>query len=124
MVFAREGRLDGRSDAGIVAQCRQLFVGNQLGLHDDIRPPVQRLDFVGDSYDRALGEGYETRRRHTYRTSRGRSPLRGPPQRTGTEVEHAIVCAQIAVANVERLVIDEQTEQLAVGDVDERLGRL
>ena len=29
-----------------------------------------------------------------------------------------LVCAEFAVANVERLVIDEQPEYLAIGDID------
>ena len=49
------------------------------------------------------------------------SALRG--QRAGPQVEHALVAMQLAVAHVERLVVDQQPDQLAVGDVDDRLAR-
>src|SRR5215213_7340134 len=45
-------------------------------------------------------------------------------QDTGAEVELALVREQPAVAQVERLVVDEQADDLAVGDVDDRLARL
>ena len=42
-------------------------------------------------------------------------------QHAGAQVQHALVAAQLAVADVERLVVDEQADELAVGDVDDRL---
>ena len=45
-------------------------------------------------------------------------------QRAGAHVEHALVVDQGAVAQVERLVLDEQPDDLAVGDVDHRLAVL
>ena len=46
------------------------------------------------------------------------------PQRARAHVEHALVRAELPVAHVERLVVDEQADELAVGDVDDRLARL
>jgi hypothetical protein len=43
------------------------------------------------------------------------------PQHAVAEVEHALVPQQIAVADVERLVVHEQADQLAVGHVHDRL---
>ena len=43
--------------------------------------------------------------------------LRAP----GAQVEDPLVLEQLAVPDVERLVVDEQPDHLAVGDVDERL---
>ena len=45
-------------------------------------------------------------------------------QHAGAQVEHALVRAQPPVADVERLVVDEQADDLAVRDVDDRLARL
>ncbi len=67
----------------------------------------------------------ETSRVEVTRTVR-RPASSTPParQRPGAQVEHAIVREQVAVADVEGLVVDEQPHQLAVGDVDHRLARL
>ena len=46
------------------------------------------------------------------------------PQHAGAEVEHALVREQLAVADVEGLVVDEQADDLAVGHVHDRLARL
>jgi hypothetical protein len=40
------------------------------------------------------------------------------------QVEDALVREEPPVANVERLIVDEQTDDLAVRDVDDRLPRL
>ena len=53
-----------------------------------------------------------------------RDPVGPPGQRAGPEVEHPLVTQQLAVADVERLVVDQQPDQLAVGDVDHRLAGL
>ena len=68
----------------------------------------------------------ETSRVDVTRTVRraGERHSRGPRQHAGAKVEHAIVREQLAVAHVERLVVDEQADELAVGHVDERLARL
>ena len=42
-------------------------------------------------------------------------------QQAGAQVEHALVTTQLAVAQIQRLVLDEQADQLAVRDVDDRL---
>src|SRR5690606_27644930 len=42
----------------------------------------------------------------------------------GAEVEHPLVGDDLPVAHVERLVVDEEADELAVGDVDDRLAGL
>ena len=85
---------------------------------------VERLDLVQHRGDRALRERHEARRRDAHAAPRGRDPLDLAAQHAVAQVEHALVRAQIAVADVERLVVDEQADELAVRDVDERLARL
>src|SRR5262249_55731433 len=53
-----------------------------------------------------------------------RAPLRVSLQGTGAKVEHAVVREQLSIANIEGFVVDQQANQLAVGDVDERLAGL
>ena len=43
------------------------------------------------------------------------------PQDSVAQVEHALVRMQAAIAHVERLIVDEQADDLAVGDVQDRL---
>jgi hypothetical protein len=50
--------------------------------------------------------------------------VRESGQCAGPKVEHPFVADQLAVANVERLVVDQQAQDLAVGDVDDGLPRL
>ena len=68
----------------------------------------------------------ETSRVEVTRTAcpAGEIPLDRAPQHAGAQVEHALVAAQLAVADVERLVVDQQADDLAVGHVDQRLARL
>ena len=54
----------------------------------------------------------------------GDCPLDGSAQHAGAHVEDALVVQQLAVAQVERFVVDEQPDELAVGDVDDCLARL
>ena len=56
--------------------------------------------------------------------ARRRAPLGAAAQHAGAEVELALVREQLAVADVERLVVDQQPDDLAVGHVDDRLARL
>src|SRR5262249_35786129 len=51
----------------------------------------------------------------------GGDPFGAAAQHTGTEVQHPLMRAQRAVADVEGLVVQEQPDQLAVGDVDDGL---
>ena len=51
----------------------------------------------------------------------GRVPLDLAAQDAVSQVQHPLVRAQVAVADVERLVVDEQADRLAVRHVDDRL---
>src|ERR1700680_539201 len=53
-----------------------------------------------------------------------RFPLDLTMQAAGLEIEHALMRDQVAVADIERLVIDQHSHDLAVGDVDDRLSGL
>ena len=100
------------------------LVGDELGLHDDARGRLERLDLVADRRDRALDERHEPRRADADALAGGRDPLDLAAQHAVAQVEHALVPDQPPVAHVERLVVDEQPDQLAVGDVDDRLALL
>ena len=50
--------------------------------------------------------------------------MRAAGQRPGAQVENPLVGDQFAVADVERLVLDQQTQDLAVGHVDDGLAGL
>ena len=50
--------------------------------------------------------------------------MRRSGQGAGAHVEHPFVVVQFAVPDVERLVVDQQPDDLAVGHVDERLALL
>ena len=99
-------------------------VREQLGLHDHPERSVDRLDLVEDRSDRALGERHEARGADAYAIARRRRPFRPPREGSRAQVEHALVREQLPVADVERLVVDEQADDLRVRDVDDRLARL
>ncbi len=106
----------------LAALLRQLLVGDQFGLHDDAHVRVQRLHLVGDGGDGPLAEGDQPGRGDPYGAARRGTPLADPAQQQpGAQVQHPLVGAQLAVAHVERLVVDEQPHDLPVGDVDDRL---
>ena len=117
-------RLEHRGDPGVAAAGRQLLVGDQLGLHHHADRVVQRLDLVADGRDRALGQRDQPDRADPDPAPGRRHPVRPPGQRAGPEVQHPLMLQQLAVADVERLVVDEQPDQLPVGDVDHRLAGL
>ena len=117
-------RFEHGGDPGIAAQRGQLLVGHQFGLKDHPDRAVQRFDVVVDGRDRALGERDQPDRGDPHRPAGRGHPLHPAGQRAGLEVQHPLVAQQPAVAHVERLVVDQQPDQLAVGDVDQRLAGL
>ena len=70
--------------------------------------------------DRWVNETSRVLRTLTSRPA-GRAPVQLPVQGAGPQVEDPLVGEQLAVAHVERLVVDQQPDQLAVGDVDDGL---
>ena len=50
--------------------------------------------------------------------------MRGASQHAGPQVQFPLVAAELTQAQVERLIVDEQADDLAVGDVDHGLARL
>ena len=53
-----------------------------------------------------------------------RQPLRVASQHAGAKVQCPLVAAQLPEADIEGLVIDQQPDDLAIGDVDHDLPRL
>ena len=100
---------------------RQGLVGHQLRLSHEPCRAVQGLDLVQDRGDRSVRERHQPDGGDPHPLPGGREPLDLSPQNPGAEVEHPPVLAQIAIADIERLVVDEQADDLAVGDVDHRL---
>ena len=108
----------------VAGHLRQRFVSKQLGLDRDPDRRVDRRDLIGDRGDRALGERDQPTGRDPDRAAGRGLPFDGAPEHARPQVEHALVRAQDTVPDVERLVVDEQPDQLAVGDVDDGLARL
>src|SRR5674536_235185 len=84
---------------------------------------IQAEDGIRDAQEsRGLGDVYKRQGGvEADPALRRRDPLDGAGQRAGAQVEHALVLAQLAVPHVERLIVDEQPNQLAIRDVDDRL---
>ena len=91
---------------------------------DDPRLAVERLDLVADRGHRAVHEGHQAHRAHLDLAPRRRAPVDLAAQHPGAQVERAAVRDQRAVAHVEGLVVDQQADELAVGDVDDGLAVL
>ena len=103
---------------GVLAPPRQFLVRDDLGLQHEPQLRVHRLDRVADRRDGALRQ-----RHHPHGRDLDPGPGRGGPvhlagQRPRPQVQHALVRVQRAVPDVERLVVHEQPDDLAVGDVD------
>jgi hypothetical protein len=103
---------------------RGRLVGHQLRLHDHPDCLVDRVDHVLDRGDRPLGERHQPPRSHSDPAAGGRFPVSVTGQRSGAQVQHPLVAQQPPVADVERLVVDQQPDQLAVGDIDDCLAGL
>ena len=109
-------RIQGLRGGGLVRQ--------ELRLDDDANRRVDGLDHVLDRRDRPLRERDEPGRPDADRGPGGRPPRQGAPQDTAAQVELALVRHELPVAEVERLVVDAQPDQLPVRHVDDRLAGL
>lgn len=116
-----ERRFERGSSPRVVAARGHRLVRDQLRLHDQPRRILERLDLVADRRDRPLHERDQPPGDDANPLSRRRSPVRLAPQHACAEVEYALVVEQVAESNVERLVVDQQPHDLAVGDVDDHL---
>ena len=85
---------------------------------------VERFDLVTDGCHRALGKGHQPHGGQPYRLASRRYPLRTPLQRACPHIQDAFVLAEIAIAQIERLIVDQEADQLPVGDIDDGLARL
>lgn len=122
--LADQRRVERGGDARVVRVGLDRFVGQQVGLHDELQVLVERFDLVADRGDRALGEGDQPFGGHPHAPAGGGGPFGDAPQRAAAEVEHAVVRGRDAVAHVQRLVLDQQPDDLAVGHVDDGLAFL
>lgn len=119
-----EWRCDRRCGPGVAGALRQRLVGDEFGLDDETYLGVHRLHLEADGSDGPLGEGHQSRGPHPDGVPRWRGPLADAVQQSGAQVERALVGAQGAVPQVEGFVVDEQPDDLPVGDVDDRLAGL
>jgi hypothetical protein len=101
-----------------------VFVGDQFGLHRHANEIADRFHDVFDGGYPALGQRHQPGGHQLDLLARGRAPMRAAGHRPGAHVENPLVRKQFAVADVEGLVLDQQADDLAVGDVDDRLARL
>ena len=119
--FRGQRVLKSRGHPGIGVGPRQRFVRQQFRQHGDPRRVADRLHLITDRRDRPLREGHQPDRRDADRAPGRRHPFGAPGQQPGAEVEDPLVRAQLPVSKVERLVADEQPDELAVGHVDDLL---
>ena len=120
----RPRRPHGPGPVGVATRRRQLLVGDELALQHHAGRPVDGLDLEGHGDARPVRERHEPRRPHPDRPARRGAPDRRPAQDAVAQVERPLVLEQRAVAHVERLVVDEQPDDLAVRHVDDGLPRL
>ncbi len=99
----------------------QGLVGDEFGLHHHPGAAVDGLHLVRDGGDDPLGEGHQPGRAHPDGGTGRRGPLADPFQDAAAQVEGAFVVDEPPVAQIERLVVDEEPDHLAVGDVDDGL---
>ena len=112
--------------ARVVVLGRHDLVGQQVRLQGDVEVAevVGELHLVLDGGDRAAGQRDQPGAGDPHGPAARRAPLGGPAQDAGPQVERARVVDDLAVVEVERRVLHQQPDQLAVGDVDHRLALL
>jgi hypothetical protein len=120
-VLRDQRRVEGRGHPRVLGLRLDRLVGEQVGLDDQLDAAVERLHLVPDRGDRALGERHQPFGPHPDAAAGRRLPHGVPAQRAGAEVERPVVFDRAAVPHVERLVLHQQPDDLAVGDVDDRL---
>src|SRR5262245_42119531 len=116
MLLALERGLEYGGDPRILGTRRQWLVRDELRLQDDAQWLTDRLDLVVDRGDRTLGERHQPFAADPHTGTRGGAPHDVALERSGLQVENPLVLLEEAVANVERLVVDEQPHDLAVRD--------
>src|SRR5450432_2284312 len=121
MFLAVQWRLQRGRYPRVSARGRELLVRHQLGLDHYPRLSVDRLHVIADGGYSALGEGDQPRRRDPHAPAGRGDPFHLASQDASPEVEYPLMRAKLAIADVEGLIVHEQPEQLAVGDVDHRL---
>ncbi len=116
--------LHGGRGARVVALVGLLLVGEQVGLDAHANVPVGGFDLVADGCDRGVRERDQPGAADAYPGAGRRFPVDVALQGSGAQVEAAFVAVQHPGPEVERLVVHDQPDELAVGGVDDRLGAL
>jgi hypothetical protein len=124
VVLADERCPEHRCGPGVIRFFGHRLVGHKGGLKDDAGRLAYRLNFITDSGNPSLHEGDKPRGAEADCPACRRNPLDVTSKDAGTQVQHALVSFQLTVSDVERLVVHEQAEKLAVGNVDHRLACL
>jgi hypothetical protein len=100
------------------------LVGGQVRLQRDPQRLPDRLDFVCDRRHAAQVERHQPAAAHPHRMVGLRRPVQAPLEHARAQVEQALVVPEPAAMDVERFVLDQQPDDLAVGDVDDHLAIL
>ena len=96
-------------------------VRHELGGDRDARRPVERLDLVVDRDEVAVGQRREPARADRHAPRRARSRTRPRATARPSACRASARSEQARGGEVERLVVDEQPDDRAVGGVDDRL---
>jgi hypothetical protein len=100
------------------------LLGDQVRLQRDPQRLPHRLDFVRDRRHAAQVERHQAATAHPHRVAGLGCPLQSPLEQARPQVEQALVVLEPAAVNIERFVLDQQPDGLAVGDVDDHLAVL
>ncbi len=100
---------------------RNDLVRHELGLDHHPQRPADWFDLVSDRGHRALDQRHQARRAHPDRAPPRRHPLDISFQEARAEVERSLMGPELAGTDIEGLVVEEQADELGVGDVDHRL---
>jgi len=120
-----EGSVEhGRDPRVVRASLTVYLIGDQLGLQHHACVVIEGLDLVVDRRDRPLAQRHDA-------TGAEAEPLRGgglPDDLTiedsAAEIQVSFVVFEASVAHVEGFVVDEESDDLAVREVDDGLARL
>src|SRR6266699_3875320 len=121
VLLTLERGLKSGAHPGILTLRRERLVCDQLRLHYDTHWSIQRLDLVANGRDGPLGERHQAHGRDLDHASRRGGPANAAAEYPTAKVEFPLVVPDFAIANVKGLVVDEQADEFAVGDIDGRL---
>jgi hypothetical protein len=124
VLLGLERRFEHGGDARVPSCGRQRLVRYQLRLQHDAQRLADGFDLVVDGGNRPLGQRDQSLAADADARTGRRSPQHVAREATDPEIEHALVLLEQPVAHIERLIVDEEADDLAVGDIDHRLAGL